>query len=246
LVGGCFDVEYGIKGIPGKLTTLLNVNLNALSWYSWDWDKAHFLELAYDRGNVAPLFKQVDETVTLINAKFRRGKAYGDITSAEDSTILAPITFSTTRFAAYHHRVMHNFHSNFAEFYRYLTEKKDNDLARMDSISFVLGFTAKMDLMKSLGELSKEAQAVGLNSWRLYDAIDRKLKELDEMVSSIASADPMDKLVNFKNALAEIRSEKTFHGIEVKVARTYAHLTRSSHAQPDATMETVGDVRFSA
>jgi hypothetical protein len=243
MVGGSFDGEYSRKNILRQLVSQLEITEEAKDWYSWDWDKAHILELGVEQGNIAStLFRHVDETVTLITGKFRRGKAYGDIIRAEGANVKAPITFSTTRFAAYHSRVLQNFKSNFLDYYNYMDDSSSPDKRKMESMSFVIGLSVKLDIMTVLGQLSKEAQGVGVSSWRLYDAINRITTELDDMISSINAPNPHPKLVNFKEVIAEVRESSTFCGVRLTMGRDYNVRTRASQAQGDSALYNVADV----
>jgi hypothetical protein len=85
----------------------------------------------------------------------------------------------------------------------------DSSKRKMESLSFVIGLSVELDIMTVLWQLSKEAQGVGVSSWRLYNAINRITTELDDMISSINTPNPHPKLMSFKEVIAEVRESST-------------------------------------
>lgn len=236
LLGGCFDGEYFNKKVDKILMTnaskhgnemeLMNLSNDQMDWYSFDWDKAHILERAnLNAMTKSKAFADVEKAVHQITKEFRVGKSF---TEAEDDAELhsvrfySPLQSSDTRFARHQHQVLENFQKNYECYYRALNASRDNSLAKIDNTSFILGLCTEIDIMNRVAELSEKLQTVGLNSWRMYDAISQTFHDLEEMCNSLSNADNFHpRMTMLKDATSSLSENSTYKGIPI-LASTYA------------------------
>lgn len=189
----------------------LNIPQSTHSWYSWDWDKSHLLELAYADANKGTI-AAVDQTIHTIDGIFTRSpKAFTDLKSqAEEfgkdgSKLLVPLQKSETRYLRHQHDVLSHFLNNYPSIYDFL--EKDDNLNRMNNVPFILRTAYTADVLNVLQTVSPKSQTVGLLSWRLYDYIDDGLITLNAKNNSISNNNFENLhhgLKNFKSVLDEL------------------------------------------
>lgn len=256
LVGGCFDGEYFNKSVHLTMMTstrqdprnprkpveaFMELNKEQQDWYSFDWDKAHILELAAaNAATKSKVFAHADTAIHQITKDFRLGKSYTQAESQaeeDDVRFYAPLQRSETRFARFQHRVLQNFQRNYATYYKILNANQDNSLAKIENAKFVLELTCESDILHRISQLSETLQRVGLNSWRMYDAIDDMFQDLEEMSTSLKSTDGQfhPKMEKLTEAFTSLRDSSTYQGIPIFTSVTAINKTRKAGVEAEAS-----------
>jgi hypothetical protein len=231
LVGGCTDGEYLQKRIHNQFLgeRCLNVVDEGKTWYNWEWDKAHIVELAVSEASKVELFKNVDAAIHNINKKITHGKAFAEmqtVATEAGERFYTPFQASQTRFAAYGHRVLDNFRNNFNFIYDYLNKNQDDDQYSIDNVSFVLGLSLKTDIMKTISNMSRDCQEVNSLPWRRTEYINSTLAKLEQMVESVGTNQVHESLVHVDDCLKELTEHATFQQKPITFERLRVHCSR--------------------
>ena len=237
-VGGAFDGQYHILGVPDHLLTLMNVNDQDKPWYSFHWDPAHILELAEKNSkapSASPWVQDVENTIKNINKVFGYGKRYEELLDTSGGTALKPNSFSDTRFASYAANSMKNFLNNYPHFYDRLDSTQDNLLNTVNNSNFVLKAAALTDVYTEMGKLSRKLQKTDNFPWHVDAAVEKHTSRLNAMADSLLTPDSLhSEFKHYSQAMKEISGSSEYKGKPVFISK---QSTTSSRSQSkDATV----------